>query len=196
MKYKQFSSKFCNFACKTETMNVANIQSLIQVKAFARQDGLLLSLVWIASLLSYVYQPTSIWGTLFTWATPFVVGYRLRVFRDRVLDGKISYRRSAVFSAYTFYYASLVFAMAQFVYLQFIDHGQWWHFVNNSFAQMAAVYAGKGISMAQLDTTRSMMQNCTPIEWTFIIMMQNFFIGTCLSFIIPMFVRRQARQSA
>lgn len=86
-------------------------QDLAQVKAFARQDGVLLSLLWIISFacwygvmrhtgnnadISNVQQMDtsfsilSLLSNLLIIATPFFVGWRLVRFRDDALNGAIS----------------------------------------------------------------------------------------------------------
>ena len=71
-----------------------NIAALVQLKAFARQDGVFVALLWTASFLAVVLAPTSSWGSLLAMGTPFLVGYLLMRFRNGVLDGVISFRRA------------------------------------------------------------------------------------------------------
>ena len=78
------------------------LESLKQLKAFARQDGAILALVWIVSFLFTVKLPQSMAGNVLTLSTPLVVAWRLRAFRNNALDGEISYRRALAYSWYTF----------------------------------------------------------------------------------------------
>ena len=48
---------------------------------------------------------------------------KLRKFRDDVLGGKISFRRAYGYSILTYLYAALLFAVAQYLYFQFLDNG-------------------------------------------------------------------------
>lgn len=100
-----------------------NVIALIQLRAFARQYGFFLFLLWMASFVAYFTNPASSWGSLLAMSTPFVVGWFLVRFRNGALDGHISFRRGLVFSFYTFFYASLLFAVAQYVYFRFFDNG-------------------------------------------------------------------------
>jgi hypothetical protein len=52
-----------------------------------------------------------------------IVGWRLSKFRNYALDGVISFRRALAYSWYTFFYASLLFAIAQFLYFRFLNNG-------------------------------------------------------------------------
>ena len=94
-----------------------------QVKAFARIDGVFMAVLWAASFMAIIFDPQSVWGTMLAIATPFVAGARLKVFRDRALDGVISFRRGYAYLWYTFLYASLLFAAFQLVYFRFFDNG-------------------------------------------------------------------------
>ena len=68
-------------------------EDIMQVKAFARQDGAFLSLLWIASFACIVFATGSSIGNLLMIATPFFVGWRLISFREDALDGIIAFRR-------------------------------------------------------------------------------------------------------
>lgn len=169
-----------------------NVTALIQLKAFARQDGFLLFLLWIASFAVIVNNPTSSWGSLLAMATPFYVGYLLARFRNFALDGVISFRRALAFSLYTFFYASLLFAVAQFVYFRYLDNGTFMTMLLTSVKALEPVYRAQGISMSELQQSLSMIGQLTPVETAFIFMMQNILIGAILSFPIAWIGKRTA----
>lgn len=169
-----------------------NVTALIQLKAFARQDGFLLFLLWTASFAVIVNNPASSWGSLLAMATPFYVGYLLARFRNFALDGVISFRRALAFSLYTFFYASLLFAVAQFVYFRYLDNGTFMTMLLTSVKALEPVYRAQGISMSELQQSLSMIGQLTPIETAFIFMMQNILIGAILSFPIAWIGKRTA----
>ena len=84
-----------------------NINHLVQLKAFARQDALLLALLWAASFACIMLLNAGFIGNILALATPFLVGYRLKAFRTEALFGVISFRRAYAYSLYVFIYASL-----------------------------------------------------------------------------------------
>ena len=90
------------------------IENFIQLKAFARQDAFVLSIIWIASFACITVVPAGVLGNLLALATPFIIAWRLTKFRDQILGGSISFRRAFAYGVYTFFYASLLFALAQF----------------------------------------------------------------------------------
>ena len=55
--------------------------------------------------------------------SPFFLAIRLKRFRDQARDGAISFRRALAFCILAFFYASLLFAVAQYVYFRYIDNG-------------------------------------------------------------------------
>lgn len=169
-----------------------NVTALIQLKAFARQDGFLLFLLWTASFAVIVNNPASSWGSLLAMATPFYVGYLLARFRNFALDGVISFRRALAFSLYTFFYASLLFAVAQFVYFRYLDNGTFMTMLLTSVKALEPVYRAQGISMSELQQSLSMIGQLTPVETAFIFMMQNILIGAILSFPIAWIGKRTA----
>ena len=169
-----------------------NVTALIQLKAFARQDGFLLFLLWIASFAVIVNNPASSWGSLLAMATPFYVGYLLARFRNYALDGVISFRRGLAFSLYTFFYASLLFAVAQFVYFRYLDNGTFMTMLLTSVKALEPVYRAQGISLSELQQSLSMIGQLTPVETAFIFMMQNILIGAILSFPIAWIGKRTA----
>lgn len=158
-----------------------NVTALIQLKAFARQDGFLLFLLWMASFAVIITSPTSSWGSLLAMATPFYVGYLLARFRNYALDGAISFRRGLAFSLYTFFYASLLFAVAQYVYFRYLDNGAMMSMLIASVKTLEPFYRAQGFSVNELQNSLTMIGQLTPIETAFVFMTQNMLIGAILS---------------
>lgn len=172
------------------THNMINIISLIQLKAFARQDGFLLFLLWIASFTIIVSNPASAWGSLLAMATPFFVGWLLIRFRDYALNGVISFRRALAFSIFTFFYASMLFAVAQYVYFRFLDHGALISMLTSSVKTLEPFYQAQGVSVEGLKQSITMIGGLSAVEIAFVFMMQNIFMGFFMSFPIALLTRR------
>lgn len=168
-------------------------EAFIQLKAFARQDGAILALVWTASFIALMTSPETSWGNLLALASPFVVGWRLGRFRDNALDGVISFRRSLVYSCYTFFYASLLLAVVQYLYFRYIDQGV----INTLFVeaaqQMTTVYKSQGFTDQQFTQAIDMMGTLKPIQLAFLFLMQNLMFGALLSFPIAAIGMKRAR---
>lgn len=165
------------YFCNCMTM----IEALTQLKAFARQDGVILALVWTASFVSLMISPQALWGNLLALSTPFVVGWRLVKFRNYALNGVISFRRALAYSWYTFFFASLLFAIIQYIYFRFIDQKAINSLFMETVSQMIPIYNSNGISEKQVLATLDMMTTLKPIQLAFLFMMQNFIFGSLLS---------------
>ncbi|MBQ8655518.1 MAG: DUF4199 domain-containing protein [Prevotella sp.] len=98
-----------------------------QLKAFARVDGALMALLWVVSFACYIQgmdSPTlNMLSITLIVITPFYAAHRLRRFRDYAREGSISFRRGYAYVIYTFFYAGLLFALAQYVYFAYMDKG-------------------------------------------------------------------------
>ena len=169
------------------------LESLKQLKAFARQDGAILALVWIAAFLFTMRLPQSMVGNLLTLSTPFVVAWRLRAFRNNALDVEISYRRALAYSWYTFVYASLIFALAQYLYIRFYDPESLITMMRDSIHSFGAAYQQMGMNEAQMQESVKLLGTLQPIELVFLFFTQNIFIGLFLSLIIAAFGMRHRR---
>ena len=98
-----------------------------QLKAFARQDGALLSLLWIGALVCYIMGLTNpllgMAALLLVVVSPFYAANRLRHYRDDVLEGIISFFRAYGHTVLTYFYAGLLLAAAIWAYFSFMDKG-------------------------------------------------------------------------
>ncbi|MBQ9636287.1 MAG: DUF4199 domain-containing protein [Prevotella sp.] len=167
-------------------------QSLAQLKAFARQDGLLLALYWAVAFGFVMLLPESLLGSLLTLATPFVAGWRVTKFRDDVLEGVISFRRGYAFSASMFVYAALAFALIQWAYFRFVDQGTFLGMLTQSVEALKPSYEQAGIDASELNEALKLMQAWPPIQWAFMFMMQNIVAGFVLSLPVAAFCTRRA----
>lgn len=168
------------------------VTALVQLKAFARQDGVILALTWIASFILMIYTPQYSYGNLLALSTPFIVGWRLCAFRNYALDGKISFRRGFAYSCYTFFYASLVFALCQYAYIKFIDGDSIKNMLAETVKVLTPVYQEQGLSLNEINSAASMMASLRPIDLSIIFMMQNLFIGLLLSLPLALIFKRSA----
>lgn len=167
-----------------------NVANLLQLKAFARQDALLLALLWAASFACIMLLNAGLIGNVLALATPFLVGYRLKAFRTQALYGVISFRRAYAYSLYVFIYASLVFALVQYAYFQFLDNGAFAELITTTMKQVAPVYEQNGVSKEEIKSSMDLITMITPVQWAFMFMMQNLFVGAIISLPIALIGKR------
>lgn len=175
-------------------------EEYIQLKAFARIDGIYLALVWIVSFACYVGGFTSpvlsMVASLTALASPLFAAYRLRRFRDDVREGVISYRRAVAYFVLMFVYASLLFALAQYVYFAFIDQG---YLIGQYTTMMSAsevqtLLQTYGMTKAQVSDMLRQMQDITPVYFVFQVLMMNIVLGFVLGIPMGLLTKRRQRQ--
>ncbi len=162
----------------------------MQVKAFARVDGLILAMVWLLSMWLFVRQPESSWGVILMLSTPFFIGWRLRAFRDGALGGLISFRRAFCYSCYVFFYASLVFALGQFLYFKYLDNGMFLSTMRQGVETVKPYYEQSGVGTEELETGLKMIELMGPMDLTLIFMMYNLLIGAVVSPFIALLCKK------
>ena len=169
------------------------IEDLMQLKAFARQDALMLALLWTVSFACVTVLHVNVLGDLLALATPFLVGWRLVRFRNDTLGGTISFRRAFGYSFYEFAYASLIFALVQFAYFRFLDNGAFASAITETMRMLTPIYKQNGMTQAQINESISIIKMLTPIQWAFMFMMHNLFIGAVASLPIAAICKRSKR---
>jgi hypothetical protein len=168
----------------------------IQLKAYARQDGFFLALLWTASFVCYIMGITNqMLGMLaigLAIMTPFFVAGRLRKFRDEGREGLISFRRSYAYTIFVFFYAAVLLAVVQFLYFAYIDNG----YLMSSFSRMMSSEEGKQIisqyGMSQMvEEGLSEMANIRPIDYALNILTVNIIIGFIVGVPIGLVMQRE-----
>lgn len=157
----------------------------IQLKAYARQDGFFLALLWIASFASYILgisnQLLAMLALMLALMTPFFVAGRLRKFRDEGRDGLISFSRSYAYTIFVFFYGAVLLAVVQFLYFAYVDNG----YLLRTF--MTAVSTEEGQQLLQqygmtqmVDESLTEMASIRPIDYALNILTVNIMIGFVL----------------
>ncbi len=93
---------------------------------------------------------------------------------------------------YTFFYASLIFAVFQYVYFRYLDHGTMMNMLLSSVNILEPVYTANGMSKQELDMGVAAIQQLSPIELALVFMMQNLLFGVILSVPIALVCRRSS----
>ena len=160
-----------------------------QLKAFARQDGALLSLLWIGALICYIQGMTSpIMGTLALMliiASPFFAASRLRHFRDYAREGFISFRRGFAYFVLIFFYAGLLLAAALYVYFAFIDKG----YLLMKLTEVMSSEEGK--QAMQMREGLQQLSEMRPIDYALNMLSFNIITGIFLGLPIAALMQRQ-----
>ena len=168
------------------------------MRAFARYDGLRLFLLWLLSFILYVAGfKTPFLGVLamiLAFMTPFRSSRKLRYYRDEVLGGTISFRRAWVYVVFQFFYASLLFALAQFIYFSYIDKGYFMSQMAQMFSDPATAKALQQMGMGQaLSQTLTDLSQMRPIDLVLNIMTSNLLVGLVVGLPIGFMAHRSGK---
>jgi hypothetical protein len=154
----------------------------VQLKAFARIDGLGLSLLWMSSFVCYLIGfSSSVWSivaVVLGISSLFFVAKRLCYFRDFARDGIISFQRGWAFVALVFFYAAVIFALAQYAYFAYLDHGYLMQSVNQmiSLPETQLMINQYGMGEA-LNESLQELQSLRPIDVALNILTTNIMVG-------------------
>lgn len=174
-----------------------DVVKITQTKAFARQDGAILGAVWIASFAFTMWSVTpgyallSLLANILTISTPFVVAKRLKSFRDDALDGSISFRRGLFYCAQTFFNATLLLTIVQFLWFKFLDTGVFMSYIIDNYTLMLKTYNFPANEIKTLIEAISMMK---PISWAAAFMITDIFVAIILSPAIAAFMSRKQKK--
>ncbi len=179
----------------TKNVIALTAPEFVQLRAFARIDGAMLSLLWMTSFCCYILGLTSpLYGLvalLLAVATPFLVGARLRRFRDNGLDGTISFMRGWAYSILVFFYGGVLFAIGQFVYFAYVDHGYLLHSITNMLAVPETANMLQQMGMTEtLNEALQEIGQMRPIDMSLSILSNNIMAGIVLGLPIAAFMQR------
>ena len=168
----------------------------IQLKAFARQDGALLALLWVTTFLLYILGVSNSWlgmaAIMLMIYTPFFVGERLGKFRDYGRNGLISFRRGYAYTVFVFFYGGVLFAIAQYLYFAFMDNG----FLLSQFSKMLSTDEAQQMirqyGMTQMvDQSLEEMAHIRPIDYALNMLTINISLGFILGLPISLIKQRK-----
>ncbi len=178
--------------------NITNGDEFRQFTAFARIDGAIMGGLWIASFACFVGEfssPILGFAALALGLSSVIVGFlRLRKFRDHALGGFITFGKATTYSILTYFYASLLLAVAQYVYFQFIDNG----YLMNQYITMlsspeyvAVVKDVYGMDAKEMiNILQTSISSMKPIEIAFQFLTINVIFATIISIPIGAMIRK------
>ena len=159
-----------------------------QLRAYAAQYGTIVGLMWIVSFAFFIAGLTQpLVGNaslLIGMVSVAIAGYLIRKFRHDV--AAIRFRQAWWMSTQIFMYASLLMAIAQFVYFRFIDDGLLIRTYTEvmqqpeAAAMMQSMMPGEDVTAVVADVT-AQLQQITPIQLTFEFLVYNLLLGFILS---------------
>ena len=167
----------------------------LQLKAFARQDGALLALLWVFTSSLYIIGLTNplvgMAATILILYTPFFVGTRLRKFRDYGREGLISFGRGYAYTVLVFFYAGVLFAIVTYLYLAYMDQGFLLSQMSRVMSSDEAQQALKQYGMTEMmNQSLSELAQVRPIDYALNMLTVNIVVGFILGVPISLILQR------
>ena len=180
-------------------------QEYIQLKAFARQDGLIMGLLWSmafacfvgsvgstsssSAMLSLLFQLTLI-------ASPFVVARMVRRYRDNIIGGTISFRRGYGYSMMVFLDATLILAIIVWAYIEFLDNGRLMNGIMQTFhaEEMQPMLQAYGLKQTEIDSELQALSETRTVDLLFSLIWTNLIVGFIVSWFVALVSKRTRRQ--
>lgn len=128
-----------------------------------------------------------------TLAVPFLGYHYAKMYRNKICGGTIGFAHACLFTLFMYMFASLLVAVAHYIYFQFIDHG----FIINSYIQLwdelmtntPALIENKEVIKETIDTARSL----TSINITMQLLSWDVFLGSILAIPTALMVMKKAK---
>lgn len=187
-------SIFCQLA-ENKYFCTVTVSEYVQLKAFARIDGARLSFLWMASFALYIIGLKSpgygLAAMLLAVITPFFVGRCLRRFRDEGLKGTISFGRGWVYTVFVFFYSGLLFALAQWAYLTYMDQGYMMRTITEALANPETAEALRQMGMTEtIGESLYQLGQMRPIDLSLNMLTTNIMLGMLLGLPIAAVLQR------
>ena len=184
---------FAHIRARNDKRQMISTAEYIQLKAYARQDGLFFGVLWIMTFACLVYSmqdPSLQLGFIIgAIATPFLAYYRLKHFRDKVLEGHISFRRAFAFITFAMGYGSIIMAAATYIYFYFLDHGTFISVLQQSFStpEVRESIKQAGVNIQEMEKQLQAMSQIRPIDFAISVfsngIISAFFMGAIIGFL-------------
>lgn len=170
----------------TIKLNDMTTERPMTLQEYAMRFGTYMGLFWI---FKFIFLPIGfsipLLQLLFILMTLFVpvLGYiYARRYRNQHHEGYLSFTQAFSFCFLMYLFASILTALAHYVYFRFIDQG---YLLNTYLDQLEniknSVSGDMKISVEQLISSFDVISSLTPLQLTFQLLSQNFFYGILLS---------------
>lgn len=167
------------------------------LQKYAMHFGTFMGIYWI---LKFILFPLgfhipffSLLFIILTLAVPFIGYHYAKMYRDKICGGSIEFSHAVLFTIFMYMFASLLVAVAHYIYFQFIDHG----FIVSSYMklwdemviQAPALAENKEIIKETIDNVSSL----TSINITMQLLSWDVFWGSILAIPTALMVMKKAR---
>lgn len=165
----------------------------------AMRAGTAMGVFWI---IKFVFFPLGLGNMFFmvlfvvlTCYVPFL-GYKLtKFYRDNYRGGLLSFGQAWGFGIWMYLFASMLTAVAHFVYFRFIDNGRVLQYYQDAVDNIARQDATSGLGdlVQQMQFTLDVFYQFSATDLMWQLLTQNLFYGSVLALITAPFVMRRKK---
>ncbi len=184
-----------NVQCSIITIFVAMNETRGYLNQFAMLLGTYMGVFWIAKFclvpmgLTHTFLMLLFFGL--TLCVPFMAYYYTKLYRDRVLGGGIGLGHAWLFTTSMFIYASLLTAVAHYVYLEYMDNGYILNTYNGMLNELKAEQIpGTETYINQMREGLNQLASMSSIELVVQQLSNNIFFGMVWAIITALMVRK------
>ena len=119
----------------------------------------------------------------------------VKIYRDKVCGGAIQFSHAVLFTIFMYMFASLLVAVAHYIYFQFIDHGFIFNaladFWNQAIEQSPALQENKELMKDMFDADK--INSLSAIDITMQMLSSDVFFGSILAIPTGLMVMKKAK---
>lgn len=163
----------------------------LSVRQYAMRFGIILGLFWI---IKFTLLPMGLTNPflellfiVLTILVPYITWRFTRMYRDNVYKGSISFLKAWQFCLLTYFFASLLTALAHFIYFQYIDNGYIVNTYRETLQSFSAVPEMSGL-VSQMNLALDAMSQISARDMVLQLFIQNIFCGNIIAIITALFV--------
>lgn len=167
---------------------------------YAMVFGTYMGLFWIAKFILVPIGITTPFLLLLffclTLCVPFLGYYYTKMYRDKVCGGQISFFHAWTFNLFMFICASMLTAVAHYVYFAFIDQGYLIGVCKDMLNTIeTSNMPGTEAYVAQVKESIDVLEALTPTDIILQLLVNNVYNCALLSIIIALIAKRHAKQT-
>lgn len=171
------------------------------LQKYAMQFGTYMGIFWIFKFILFPLGITipflQLLFLILTIAVPFLGYYYVRMFRNKICGGSISFMQAWIFTIFMYMFAALLVAVAHYIYFRFIDHGFLYSSVQNALQEVGALKInGTEDVLKQYEEALNIINSFTPIELTMQLISQNVMFGSIIAIPTALFVMKKKKEPA
>lgn len=173
-----------------------NPKEIHQLTAYSKQSGMIMGLVWVLSFACFVAslkdQSLTLIFDLTIISIPICGVKLIKHYRDKILNGTISFIKAFAYSMTMFVHAIIILSFAQWLYMEFLDNGFLFSALTAKVQspEYKPLLDAYGVSMEETTTQLKAMADTRPIDFPFMFLLTNIFLSLILSWVIALITKK------